>query len=502
MRVFNFINNINQVQLDFLYSKSNCSKELTNDKINYILSTIHNKVYSNIDKYKGGSEINAELISTIINNTKLLPALVQVGVLVRDYFTVGKKCYHYSFKETFQLKGIHEVNNNRYDLKERELFRKTIEDNINNSVDWRVVRNSKIIKYESEFMNKNVTILPSFRAVLEKSIENKAWDNLVEGEKYDKGTALYTQELLVKTLTSKNYTSNSDSFDNRIYGNTISNMKSELVNFLQIDNKNLIGFDITNSQLQFLSIFLQEEYPELINDESSKIFFEECFNGRIYELIAKKLGVTRQKIKRPLLAYLYDKVNSHAVIGGIKLKQIDLIFEEFLPYVRRAIMMYKEKNGYKSLSRAMQRKEADIILGLKLRLFDMGIGSLTIHDSLYIKEGMEKIMEIIKLYLTKEGIGSIKIIKTSEKRSETRFMKVQEAFKGMKEYEEILKKIEEQEEETYVCSTNKSKEELLIYSGRKSESKILNKEYLDNYRKQKEDIPKKIDYRDESLWEW
>ena len=114
----------------------------------------------------------------------------------------------------------------------------------------------------------------------------------LKGENYN---AYYCQMNLIDRLFDNDeFTFPIDKNGNRIYTN-FSNLKKDLRKFIIFDDDSLVELDIKNSQFQFLTIYLQNEYTKESSNKDAKMFYNLCITGMLYDDMEKCLRVRNEK---------------------------------------------------------------------------------------------------------------------------------------------------------------------------------------------------------------
>ena len=188
---------------------------------------------------------------------------------------------------------------------------------------------------------------------------------------------------------------------NRRLDYNLTNMKSNLIEYLLLDNEELIELDIANAQFSILSF---------ITKDLDETFIEETQTGKLYSNISKLewFRVAFDKIKKE-----HDNIRN------------------LYPSTMNFIDKYKKENGYKSFSNLLQNVESLIMIdGLLNKLIDKNYEVLPIHDAIRVKKSqVNEIKKIIEEYFNeidfkcllrvknkkdKESIIEDKIIKPEE----------------------------------------------------------------------------------------
>lgn len=157
---------------------------------------------------------------------------------------------------------------------------------------------------------------------------------------------------------------NRNETNNRLDTN-LTNLKSELWEYLTLDNEKLVEIDIANSQFAILANIMKV-------DDS---FYELAINGKLYDYIADKLKCkTSKEAKSKMFRMAFDKV---------KTEQDEI--RELFPITMNNIDSYKKQNGYKAFSNLLQKTESDIMIDNVLFELMKRYRIVTVHDSVRCK---------------------------------------------------------------------------------------------------------------------
>lgn len=182
-------------------------------------------------------------------------------------------------------------------------------------------------------------------------------------------------------------------FDNygRLHTN-ITILKSQIRdNCLKINNNEIVGFDIKNSQPFFFTKFLSDyikkdsetiDHQELIqyfNDTKNGILYDK-FVGLSYTLNKRVVKITDRKMAKKIIYKVLFGKNVGAYY--------DVLFSSFYPTIYKAIKKYKQKNDYKSIAQMLQRIESNLIFNniiREIKNINPNINLFTVHDSIYVE---------------------------------------------------------------------------------------------------------------------
>jgi hypothetical protein len=223
----------------------------------------------------------------------------------------------------------------------------------------------------------------------------------------------------------------------------LTNMKSNLLDYIKVDGEKLVELDIANSQFSILSYIV---------DELDSEFIELSQEGKLYD----------DKIeKKRMFKIAFDKVK----------KEYDDVRSIF-PKTMNFIDNYKKENGYDMFSNLLQRVESKIIIDYVLdRLIDEEYFIFPIHDAFRVKESQSK--EIKKRIQELFDNINFKCLLRDKKKDIVKHL-----YKG---FEEVLIERSIQDKETFKSVLKQIKNEF----GDISESLVisyLNKEGWNEYK--------------------
>lgn len=210
---------------------------------------------------------------------------------------------------------------------------------------------------------------------------------------------------------------------NRRLDYNLTNMKSTLLNYLELDGEDLIELDIANAQFSILSF---------ITKDLDIDFIKQTQEGILYSTISKEQW----------FRIAFDKIK----------KEQDNV-RELYPNTMKFIDTYKKENGYKSLSNLLQNTESLIMIdGLLSRLIENGYDVLPIHDAMRVKKSqVEEIKLFIEEYFKEINFNCLLRIKTKIKK-ETEIIN----YKGFKLVE--IDKVSQEDKKLFISKINEFKE--------------------------------------------
>jgi len=337
--------------------------------------------------------------SAKLNNTYLrkfvpsaeqyLKALIEIGVIYRsDYYTVGSDSYSYSFTDTFKSKYVKEgLHNDKLEYRIRK------------------VHNEFTSNYTVSSSNRVDTVKYLYQLTVDSSYINYIETNYSEDvDRYNSFISSATR------IENKDWTVKVDDTSYRLHTN-VTNMKSDLRQFLRINDTPLVNIDIKNSQ-PFCSILLLTDPSKAIefatdtelkdilqterigrNADVSK-YIDLVVSGGFYEHIMCELNkeginLTRDEAKKETLRWLF-RPNTEPICNLSR--QIRNKFISEFPTVHRYFSLLRGNNAisdkFKNYCRfaiLLQRIESYMVLELIVKRILKEYPKtalLTIHDSI------------------------------------------------------------------------------------------------------------------------
>lgn len=160
-------------------------------------------------------------------------------------------------------------------------------------------------------------------------------------------------------------------------------------NCLYIDNDEVCELDINNSQVLFLAKLIVDSDSKWVEQNELNMFKELVINGRFYDYLIFKSGISdRKEVKNLVYKVLFGRNNGNS--------KSDKLFKSLFPTIHNFIKLYKmENNNYKTLSYELQRMESDVIFNKIIKnimLLDNSIKIITVHDSIIFQSKHKKIV--------------------------------------------------------------------------------------------------------------
>ena len=207
---------------------------------------------------------------------------------------------------------------------------------------------------------------------------------------------------------------------NRRLDYNLTNMKGELLDYLEIDGEPLIELDISNAQFALLSYIIKDLDDNFISKSQS---------GKLYD-----------NNKKEWFRIAFDKVK----------KEQDE-WRNIYPKTMNFIDTYKKQFGYKSFSNILQNIESMIMIdGLLPKLQDFD--AFPIHDAIRVKESdLSEVKEIIENYFKSIEFKCNLRIKNKAKK-ETQIIN----YKGFKKVK--IDKVSKEDKKLFISKINQLKQ--------------------------------------------
>jgi len=356
-----------------------------NKKVEVLSVIVNSILYEKADK-NGYTDINSGKFSDAYDKYEVyINYLIHNGIIERNYYIVGKKCYGYRFSEIFkkqvQLKRIiyYPVEKGS-EKKESDLSHNLI--NIDPFILKRLKKdfNSCSIHFDLE---KNQ---------IEKTYDE--WGNFIDiGKWFRNNLNLHKWHKGFITFCFKT---------NRLYTNFTNLSKYIRLSNIALSNENLIEFDIPNSFPLMVGIYMRNENPDLINDYDFQQYCTSVTSGTFYSSLKKGLNAIRNshktgnendyssrllsklEVKQIFQVYLNGDYKRHPFLNGMR-PFINEYMSLKYPCVHEKILEIKKvskNNVYDTLVRI----ETQFVFELIKELYNeyINIKILTCHDSIYV----------------------------------------------------------------------------------------------------------------------
>lgn len=208
--------------------------------------------------------------------------------------------------------------------------------------------------------------------------------------------------LSVELINQKNFFFVIDKKGRRAHTN-LTNLASDLRQFIRVKGVTLCQVDLKNSQPMLLNLVIHKMINQNKQDQVKeyKLFKEKTEQGEFYEFLMKKFNIVsenRAEFKKLFFGRVFFDVNR------TELKKEEKMFQELFPTIFGLIRELKVED-YTQLAIRLQRAESGIIINECIRKIAIERPKMfvsTIHDSIvctcdnlkYVKEVMQDIFEV------------------------------------------------------------------------------------------------------------
>lgn len=269
---------------------------------------------------------------------------------------------------------------------------------------------SKVLNFRRKKM-KNIQSLPEPYQYLQMT---SCWLNIDEKKALQFNISNYSSDADQYKFNSNFYAINAistgnthfsvDTFGNRAHSN-LTNLSSELRQFLSVHDASLGEIDIKNSQPLFFFLVIKdqpgisekekESYRQLVEDASFYEFFMEEF---------KIPSEKRDQVKVKVLTEIF--FNKNKPYDTKFFKHFKKSFPDIASFIRKV-----KKEDYTNLARLLQRAESKFVIEKAVARFIQRFGQgyeyiSTIHDSIVVKkERIPETFDIVLECFREEGIN-------------------------------------------------------------------------------------------------
>jgi hypothetical protein len=295
-----------------------------------------------------------EFLTKIINKMKKITINTSIYKFLENYEIDDKKIYLNQEALDMSIKNTIQFDEGFYSLD--WLFKKAQEKNM----DLIVYKDKAYIENEADF------------------IKRKSHNGQIH--------MLYT----VETINNKNFYAKRNETNRRL-DSTITNMKSDLRDYLLIDGEEAVELDIANAQFAILAYL----YPNKLD----KDFIQLAQSGELYQFIGDKLyNFTCPKKRRNKAKMLMIQT------AFSKSEQWQTPLRKLFPKTMILIDKMKE-NDHKEFSKLLQNTESKIIIDNLLPKLLKKYEVYTIHDAFLVKKSVVvEIKEFINNYFNSIGL--------------------------------------------------------------------------------------------------
>ena len=311
--------------------------------------------------------------------------------VLRKY--LSKDFLHIILKELKQL-GIIECNESYSTIKHQsKKYRLTPTYRTHQTLDYKMTDKKlikKILRKQETLINSHPVYANMYRWLGELEISDVAKDH-IQPYQYDKEMYSHLVDSIDRIKRKRIYLVQGDK-SNRIY-TPISNLKSELRQFLSINGQPLAQVDIRNSQPLFFCLTLKDN--DYINQEELSKITQLALNGDFYSFFSPSSQSYDEQKVGVFTNILFGTVEA------LKRSEQGRILQTHFPSIYAHLLASKHKN-YKTLSIDMQNIEAKFIYSVCSDLYkhtQYQMPFLTIHDSIVCYESyVETLQDAIDYY--------------------------------------------------------------------------------------------------------
>lgn len=213
--------------------------------------------------------------------------------------------------------------------------------------------------------------------------------------------SVYVADKMSLEMIKSGYLMASRNKTNNRLDTNLTNLPSEYCNSIMKSN-DMIQIDLSNSQFSFLSFW----FSKYLDSDDFNLFQKLSYDGKLYNYIQKKLGLTsREKTKR-ILFYIFFSSNE---INNSKKDHLKKIFPSVIDWVEE----YKSKNNHKTFCIELQRLESHFFIDNIYELLKtLGYICFTKHDSIIVESKYkDEVINLIKDEMGKIGMGGNLVVK-------------------------------------------------------------------------------------------
>ncbi|MFY9154496.1 MAG: hypothetical protein WAO52_20935 [Prolixibacteraceae bacterium] len=368
---FNYLY-VNPVLHKFILHQPECYKPKKSFTFHYLYFYSSIWYLNNVDRRYGGKDyanIHRKTITEIISRDiydELVSNSIKWNIIEENPY---KKYQVGWFSKSYRLKEPFGINVQRFIIEDRLINRKINEHKM--SLKKEIKHQPLPYQYLSmtnTFIDMDIASATQLNKVKYLIHEPKKYDsNFYSISEYDDG----------------NYRFSVDEFGNRAHTN-LTNLSTELRQFLTVEGEPLAQIDISNSQPLFFYLHLKDltDIPQSEKDKYRDI----VETGKFYEFFMSKLNISfekRGKFKHKILASIFFDKYRRKESRYIK------VFKQDFPSISAYIKKLRMKD-YKTLARVLQQTESKFVIEGIVAEFIKYFGDSnefisTIHDSVVVK---------------------------------------------------------------------------------------------------------------------
>jgi hypothetical protein len=440
-------------------------KNFHKDKLKYIISLLYSipvrlKDYD-FELNNGFIPMNSEVLKRRVREyNNYLDYLCNQGILEKRQnikYLAGKYSSAYRFKTEYNTEPT------RKSITWKRLI-KAICKNVTKEEFLFVDSTERNLEYLEKWWNDNIQF--DYQGA-KKWLKKLYFKEKLEGKKFCK-RKYYIRLLVVKKFKSRDYILHQDSTSGRSH-NLLTQLKSELRQFIKYKDKSLVAVDITNSQ-PFLSLALLNKKSfegnyitdkielynpnskikssimqalsddSFVNKEDIQKYYQLVKEGLFYEmfgelLVEKKLieksspEEIRKKAKKIMFASLFGHNNEKCEIKDKKTGKSHyipnegmILFKQTFPTVFEIFRTIKV-GKHNALACILQNLEAELVLHRACKIIseeNPQIPIYTLHDSIITTEENAKYVKRVLSQVLMEAIGIAPQIKEEKWQLETK----------------------------------------------------------------------------------
>ena len=205
----------------------------------------------------------------------------------------------------------------------------------------------------------------------------------------------WVDELALKAVNDGCIAFNPEDEFGRRYHSNLTNLRSDLRQYLQVDGQPLVQIDISNSQPLFQAVVAEQR------GVVCPAYKQVCEEGQLYEFLGEKTGLTRRRTKQQMMSSVFFGRNDSR-------SRTKRAFRKHFPEVAALLDRIKAVD-HAELARLLQRAESDFVIRTvcdRLRREHPKMFVATIHDSVVTnsREDAAIVLETMREEFVRLGI--------------------------------------------------------------------------------------------------
>ncbi len=441
--------NFNLIEIE--HETSVILRKVMKDKIHVFLDSITKPLKKKTLSMNPYTILNAQTLKGLYGDCykEMIDFLILGGVIeCNNRYLVGKQSKGYRFTEKYRdsLPSVHKVSNST--LVKKFIVNTTsnpdVYPHLNRFIDSLQIDivgaeeycfsifNSKMKQYIIDVDNYLEIAIKFYNPDIEIPVNPIFW--------------LYSQLRVVHSIHNKQFRFKVDDTGYRLHTN-LTNIKSELRNFITFNGVKLVSVDYSNSQPLLSTLFLKNSYWSAVKQNSSELHYTDirykddevkfindiisliktstytmiptfkkscdidtyvslCENGELYEFIQEKLSLSDNSRKAVKIAVFQMLFTNNRFIGQAKAEP-KRAFKRLFPCVYDVLSLIK-KGDSRLLPILLQRIESEIILNRVAKRIEIErpyLPLFTIHDSVVSTLGNELYIQCVMKEEMEKAIG-------------------------------------------------------------------------------------------------